>query len=98
MIKNIIFDMYGVLIAEDPTCLMKAGFDEQTSNRLREVLYHSRWWNELDRGILPKEQIFRLIIEDTPEMEVVLQAIFWTEESKTKRCSAGSSQTQRTKT
>ena len=50
MIKNIVFDMGGVLIDFDPHKTMRSVFCEQDAVRAEQVLFHSGMWNNLDLG------------------------------------------------
>ncbi|MCC8067039.1 MAG: HAD family phosphatase, partial [Clostridiales bacterium] len=60
MIKNIIFDIGNVLIDYDPTSYMKGfGFSLEKEKRIKETVFDGPLWQELDRSIMPFEQIRR---------------------------------------
>ena len=50
MIKNIVFDMGGVLIDYDPHKTLRTVFCEEDAVRAEQVLFHSGLWNNLDLG------------------------------------------------
>ena len=50
MIKNIIFDMGGVLIDYDPHKTLRSVFNEQDAAKCEQVLFESGLWNNLDLG------------------------------------------------
>ncbi len=51
MIKNIIFDLGGVVIDYNPWKVVPRYFDEETSDFLLKNLFFTKEWNDIDRGI-----------------------------------------------
>lgn len=52
MIKNIIFDMGGVLIDFDPHKTMRKVFSDEDARRAEHVLFESGLWNNIDLGTM----------------------------------------------
>lgn len=57
MIKNIIFDMGGVLIDYNPEKALYSLFDKNTADILLREIFRNQIWNDKDRGIIFPEQI-----------------------------------------
>ncbi len=56
MIKNIIFDMGGVLIDYNPEKTLYGIFDKETAEILLKEIFRNQVWSDKDRGIIsPKE-------------------------------------------
>ncbi len=56
MIKNIIFDMGGVLIDYNPEKTLYGLFDKETADILLREIFRNKIWSDKDRGIIfPKE-------------------------------------------
>ena len=54
MIKNIVFDLGGVLVDFNALqYLGNFGFDEATTNLLHKIIFGSKEWSEFDRGTYP---------------------------------------------
>lgn len=68
MIKNIIFDMGGVLVNFTPKEHLRAlGFDGDAIDRLTEIVFNSPIWLELDRGTYTNRQAAERYIKAHPE-------------------------------
>ncbi|MCQ2592429.1 MAG: HAD family phosphatase [Treponema sp.] len=68
MIKNIIFDIGGVLVDFDPVLVLKQmGLPKNEVQTIAEKTVLGPYWKELDRGVLPKEQVFSMMIAEVPE-------------------------------
>lgn len=69
MIRNIVFDMGNVLVRFDPEHFMdKAGITEAEDRRLiRQELFHSVEWAQMDLGILTEKTAEPLILPRCPE-------------------------------
>jgi len=57
MIKNIIFDMGGVLIDYNPEKSLYSLFDKNTADILLREIFRNQIWSDKDRGIIFPEQI-----------------------------------------
>ncbi len=57
MIKNIIFDMGGVLIDYNPEKTMYSLFDKETADILLKEIFRNQVWNDKDRGIITPDEI-----------------------------------------
>ena len=60
MIKNIIFDMGGVLIDYNPEKALYGMFDKETADILLREIFRNPIWSDKDRGIIFPEDIIRL--------------------------------------
>ena len=67
MIKNIIFDIGGVLVSFEPDRVFREmGLPEKEVQILYQHTAKSPYWKELDRGILPKEEVFQTMADSMP--------------------------------
>ncbi len=68
MIKNIIFDMGRVLIEFDPDeFIRREGIkDSGEAALLKERIFHSPLWRDMDRGLLDEDEMYEEIKEDLP--------------------------------
>jgi putative hydrolase of the HAD superfamily len=58
MIKNVIFDVGGVLVDFRWRALMAdLGLSKERQDEFEEKVFGSRWWGELDRGVLDEEYV-----------------------------------------
>ena len=60
MIKNIVFDMGGVLIDYDPEKTLYGMFDRETADIALSEIFRNEIWREKDRGTVSAEDILRL--------------------------------------
>lgn len=68
MIRNIIFDVGAVLVAFEPEKVLKdMGLDENEIKIIAEATTKGALWSELDRGVMPKEEVFAKMIEKIHE-------------------------------
>lgn len=68
MIKNIIFDIGGVLVSFEPDRVFrKMGLPEEEVQILYQHTAKSPYWKELDRGLLPKEEVFQTMVNTMPQ-------------------------------
>ena len=67
MIKNIIFDMGGVLIDYNPEKVVYAMFDKETADILLKEIYRNRLWTDKDRGIITPAEIMQKVKNNIPE-------------------------------
>lgn len=57
MIKNIIFDMGGVLIDYNPEKTLYGMFDRETADILLKEIFRNQVWSDKDRGIIFPDEI-----------------------------------------
>ena len=58
MIKNVIFDIGRVLINFDLRNYLELIFDDERSRlEVIKAVWESGWWKELDRGVIPEEEV-----------------------------------------
>jgi putative hydrolase of the HAD superfamily len=60
MIKNIIFDMGGVLIDYNPEKSLYGIFDRETADILLREIFRNQLWADKDRGIITPEEIMEI--------------------------------------
>ena len=59
MIKNIIFDMGGVLIDYNPEKTLYSLFDRETADILLKEIFRNPVWADKDRGIIFPDEIMK---------------------------------------
>ena len=77
MIKNIVFDIGGVLVDYVPEkALRNIGIQEELVTPLMNATVRSYLWPELDRGFIPEKVIVDCMMEENPEMAPLIQFFF----------------------
>ncbi len=66
MIKNIIFDMGGVLIDYNPEKVVYGMFDKETADILLKEVYRNQLWADKDRGIITPAEIMQKVKNNIP--------------------------------
>ena len=66
MIKNIIFDMGGVLIDYNPEKALYSLFDKETADILLKEIFRNQIWSDKDRGIIFPDEIMEQKKERIP--------------------------------
>ena len=66
MIKNIIFDMGGVLIDYNPEKVLYGMFDKETADILLKEVYRNQLWADKDRGIITPAEIMQKVKNNIP--------------------------------
>lgn len=66
MIRAVVFDIGKVLIQFEWESFMRRLFDAETAEIVADATWHSPVWNELDRGVLPVEEVLRLFTQNAP--------------------------------
>lgn len=61
MVKNIIFDMGGVLIDYNPEKLLYGMFDKETADILLKEVFRNPLWADKDRGIITPDEIMQKV-------------------------------------
>lgn len=67
MIKNIIFDMGGVLIDYNPEKTLYGMFDKETADILLKEIFRNPVWSDKDRGIIAPAEIMQNAKSNIPE-------------------------------
>ncbi len=67
MIKNIIFDLGGVIIDYNPEKALAKYFDEDDCRILLGCLFRNKLWTEMDRGVLTEEEALAAAKDKIPE-------------------------------
>ena len=67
MIKNIIFDMGGVLIDYNPEKTLYGMFDKETADILLKEIFRNTVWSDKDRGIITPAEIMQNAKSNIPE-------------------------------
>ncbi len=76
MIKNIVLDIGNVLIPFSwRHHLDSFGFSDEVKERLAEAVFLNDDWNEIDRGVLTKEELLARFIENDPGVEKEIRMI-----------------------
>ncbi len=74
-ITTVVFDIGNVLIRYDGRDFLKRLFDEETAKIVGEAIFGGKWWNELDRGVIPQDEIVEEFVKRAPEYkEQILEA------------------------
>lgn len=68
MIHTIIFDIGNVLAGYDPESYIYSHYEKEKADRLSEIIWHSGLWEEMDRGVIPDEEIMRRYSAVDPSM------------------------------
>ncbi len=66
MIKNVIFDMGGVLIDYDPEKTLYSIFDRETADAALREIFRNKLWSAKDRGDVFPEDIMRIAGDKIP--------------------------------
>ena len=77
MIKNIVFDIGNVLVKFQPDQAMrKLGIAEEKIPKLAEATFLNPIWGELDRGVIPEEEVVNEMVTVAPEYEEDIRLFF----------------------
>ena len=70
MIKNIIFDIGGVLLEYNPkTYLHKLNIEESKRKEINDIIFHSTNWKECLNGIIDNQQLIEILTKQNPKYE-----------------------------
>lgn len=78
MIRNIVFDVGKVLIGWSPEVSMDMiGFTEEEKQAVMHALFRDRSiWNEEDRGVKTREEMFDFLVSQAPEIEDLIRRFY----------------------
>lgn len=78
MIRNIIFDIGGVLVGFNWEGLLKSfGFEPEKEAAIAGALFGTPVWQELDRGVWPLEKVAAGFAASLPQYAEDVQKVFW---------------------
>ena len=75
MIKNVIFDIGAVLIRFDWKSYVNRLFDEKTAQEVTRATWENPTWGELDRAVIPFEEVLKQFIDTAPEYEQQIRQV-----------------------
>lgn len=77
-IKNVVFDLGGVMINWNPRELVRSlGYDNETVEALCKAVFLSPMWPEMDRGVFPSyKEAVEYFVSKNPELESQIRAFF----------------------
>lgn len=77
MIKNVVFDIGNVLIAFSwREVMLDVGIKPEDTETIADATVRSKYWSELDRGIMTDEQIVDGFISGAPQFEKEIRRFF----------------------
>lgn len=78
MIRNIIFDIGGVLVRlrKDEWLFEDLKLSEEEAKLLDRSMFGSPLWKEVDRGLIPYREVIKRLCEETPEAAELLKKGF----------------------
>jgi putative hydrolase of the HAD superfamily len=68
IIKNIIFDIGNVLLEWEPLKYIKTLYDTDKANSLVDLVYGSKRWLDVDKGLLDFSSLYKLFTEEQPDL------------------------------
>ena len=78
MIKNIVFDIGNVLVRFQPDEAMREiGIEENKIAALAHATYENPVWVELDRGVIPENEIIDEMVKVAPQYEADIRRFFF---------------------
>lgn len=76
MIKNIIFDIGGVLLEYNPkTYLDKLNIEEGKRKKLNDIIFHNQKWLDCLNGFISNDEFMRCLIKENPKYKVEIEQI-----------------------
>ncbi len=70
LVKNIVFDIAGVLLRYDPVSYLEKFTDNRgEAEKLAKITFLSPDWEELDRGLINRDEIMRRLSEKHPDFK-----------------------------
>ena len=77
MIKNVIFDIGRVMIGFDWEQFLCSMFDPETAKIVSDAMWGTAAWNELDRNVLPTEEVLDLFVANAPDYAAQIREAFY---------------------
>ena len=76
MIKNIIFDIGGVLLEYNPkTYLDKLNIEEGKRKELNEIIFHNQKWRKCLNGFINNDELIRYLEKESPKYKKEIKQI-----------------------
>lgn len=76
MIKNIIFDIGGVLLEYNPkTHLDKLNIEESKREELNHIIFHSQKWRDCLNGLITNEELIKYLEKEEPKYKKEIEQI-----------------------
>ncbi|MGI6117585.1 MAG: HAD family hydrolase [Bilifractor sp.] len=77
-VKTVIFDIGNVLVSFHSRPFVRRAFgeDEKTASHVMDAVFGSGLWNELDLGVIPEDEVLRMMIDRDPEYEKEIRRIY----------------------
>lgn len=83
MIKNIIFDIGGVLLEYNPrTYLDKLNIEEGKRKELNEIIFHNSNWRKCINGFINNNELIKKLVKDNEKYEIEIKRILSKENLK----------------
>lgn len=76
MIKNVVFDIGGVLTDFKWDGFLSSMFDKETEKVITEAMWENPEWVEFDKGNLTDEEVLQLFIRKAPDYEPEIRLTF----------------------
>ena len=64
MVKNVVFDLGGVLVDLNPAKVIKQYFSKEDADFILSNIFFSKEWREVDRGVLTPDKAFHKYKDD----------------------------------
>ncbi len=64
MVKNVVFDLGGVLVDLNPAKVIKQYFSKEDADFILSNIFFSKEWREVDRGVLTPDEAFHKYKDD----------------------------------
>ncbi len=83
MIKNLIFDIGGVLLEYNPkTYLDKLNIEENKRNTLNNIIFHNQKWIDCLNGFINNNELIEYLVKENPKYKVEIEQILGKENLK----------------
>lgn len=76
MHKNIIFDLGNVLLDFNPKKYFEKKIDKKTIEAIQEIVFESKEWLMLDKGIITEKNVIEVLCGRRPEHEEAIRFVF----------------------